>query len=113
MIDTEVAGYVGAGLAGAAYVPQIWHLTREHCSAGVSRVAFAVWLAASLLVTGHAVAIGATVFIALGAIQVVATALILFFSCRYASSFCASHLPASRVFVGGDSASRRPPLTQR
>ena len=91
---TEVAGFIGAGLAGAAYVPQIWHLTRERCSAGLSRVAFAVWLAASLLVTSHAVAIGATVFIALGAIQLTATALILIYSTRYAHSFCASHLPA-------------------
>ena len=38
---TELAGFIGAGLAGAAYVPQIWHLTRERCSAGLSRVAFA------------------------------------------------------------------------
>ena len=96
---TELAGFIGAGLAGAAYVPQIWHLTRERCSAGLSRVAFAVWFAASVLVTSHAVAIGATVFIALGAIQLSATALILFFSTRYANSYCASHLPA--VLVAG------------
>jgi hypothetical protein len=91
---TELAGFVGAGLAGAAYFPQIWHLTRERCSAGLSRVAFAVWLAASLLVTSHAVAIGATVFIALGLIQLAATALILIYSTRYSNSYCASHLPA-------------------
>ena len=81
---TELAGFIGAGLAGAAYVPQIWHLIRAHCSAGLSRVAFAVWLAASLLVTTHAVAIRATVFIALGAIQLAATALILVYSTKYA-----------------------------
>jgi hypothetical protein len=90
---TELAGFIGAGLAGAAYLPQIWHLTRERCSAGLSRVAFAVWLAASLLVTSHAVAIGATVFIALGTIQLTATTLILFYSTRYANSYCASHRP--------------------
>jgi hypothetical protein len=91
---TELAGFVGAALAGAAYVPQIWHLTKEHCSAGLSRVAFAVWLTASLLVTSHAIAIGAAVFIVLGTIQLVATALILIYSARYANSYCASHLPA-------------------
>jgi hypothetical protein len=91
---TELAGFLGAGLAGAAYVPQIWHLTRERCSAGLSRVAFAVWLAASLLVTSHAIAIGATVFIALGVIQLTATALILVYTTRYSNSYCASHLPA-------------------
>jgi hypothetical protein len=91
---TEVAGFIGTGLAGAAYVPQIWHLTRERCSAGLSRLAFSVWLAASLLVTSHAIAIGATVFIALGAIQLTATAIILIYSTKYSNSFCASHLPA-------------------
>ncbi|MGH9244733.1 MAG: PQ-loop domain-containing transporter [Acidimicrobiales bacterium] len=92
---TELAGFIGAGLAGAAYVPQIWHLIRAHCSAGLSRVAFGAWLAASLLVTTHAVAIGATVFIALGAIQLAATALILIYTTKYEHSYCASHLPAS------------------
>ncbi len=89
---TELAGFFGAALAGAAYVPQIWHLIRAHCSAGLSRVAFAVWLAASLLVTTHAIAIRATVFIALGAVQLAATALILIYTTKYAHSYCASHL---------------------
>ena len=92
---TELAGFIGAALAGAAYVPQIWHLIRAHCSAGISRLAFAVWLAASLLVTTHAVAIRATVFIALGAIQLAATALILVYTTKYENSYCATHLPRS------------------
>jgi hypothetical protein len=90
---TELAGFLGAGLAGAAYVPQIWHLIRAHCSAGLSRVAFAAWLTASLLVTTHAVAIRATVFVVLGAIQLAATALILIYTTKYQRSYCASHLP--------------------
>jgi hypothetical protein len=91
---TELAVFVGAGLAGAAYVPQIWHLMRRRCSAGLSRVAFAAWLAASLLVTTHAIAIGAAVFIVLGAVQLVATALILILSIKYATSNCDDHVPA-------------------
>ena len=90
---TELAGFIGAGLAGAAYVPQISHLIAAHCSAGLSRVAFGAWFAASLLVTTHAIAIGATVFIALGAIQLAATALILVYASKYAHSYCATHLP--------------------
>ena len=39
---TEIAGYAGAGLAGAEYVPQISHLIRDRCSAGISRLAFAI-----------------------------------------------------------------------
>jgi hypothetical protein len=33
-----------------AYVPQVVHLGKEHCSAGVSRRAWAMWLVSSLLV---------------------------------------------------------------
>jgi hypothetical protein len=93
MTITEIAGFAGAGLAGAAYVPQISHLIRAHCAAGISRLAFAVWLLASVLVTGRAVAIGAGVFIVLGGIQIVATALIMFYAARYKDMPCPSHLP--------------------
>ena len=55
---TELAGFVGAALAGLAYIPQIWHLIHERCPAGLSRLAFSLWLTASILVTSHAVAIG-------------------------------------------------------
>jgi hypothetical protein len=95
---SELVGFLGAALAGAAYVPQIWHLIRAHCSAGISRLAFGVWFAASVLVTTHAVAIGAAVFIALGSIQFAATALIVVYATRYANSYCATHLPRSLEF---------------
>jgi hypothetical protein len=88
---TQIAGFIGAGLAGAAYVPQIWHLAWVHCSAGISRVAFVVWLTASFLVTTHAVAMGAAVFIALGVVQIAAITLILVYATKYQSSVCAGH----------------------
>ena len=90
---TEIAGFVGAGLAGAAYVPQISHLIRARCSAGISRLAFEVWLLASLLTTAHAIAIHAGVFITLGGIQIVATALIMLYATRYQDTPCSIHLP--------------------
>jgi uncharacterized protein with PQ loop repeat len=90
---TEIAGFVGAGLSGAAYVPQISHLIRARCSAGISQPAFEVWLLASVLTTTHAIAIRAGVFIALGAIQIVATALIMLYAARYKDTPCPSHLP--------------------
>jgi hypothetical protein len=88
---TEIAGYLGAGLAGAAYVPQILHLIRAHCSAGISRLAFAAWLAASGLVITRAIAMGAGVFIVLGAIQIVATAIIISYATRYRGMSCPVH----------------------
>ena len=93
MTATEIAGFAGAGLAGAAYVPQISHLVRARCSAGISRLAFAAWLLASVLTTARAIAIGAAVFIALGGIQIVATTLIMLCAARYHDTPCPSHPP--------------------
>jgi PQ loop repeat len=90
---TEIAGFVGAGLAGAAYIPQISHLVRARCSAGISRLAFEVWLLASLLTTARAIAIHDGVFIALGGIQIMATALIMLYATRYKGAPCPIHLP--------------------
>ena len=88
---TQVAGFAGALVAGGAYVPQIWHLIAERCSAGLSRLAFAAWLASSLLVTSHAIATGAGVFVALGLTQVTATTVILVYATRFAHLTCDSH----------------------
>ena len=90
---TEVAGFIGAALAGGAYVPQISHLIRAHCSAGISRFAFGAWLVSSLLVTSHAIAIRADVFIVLGVIQIIATILICIYARVYENSYCEIHLP--------------------
>jgi PQ loop repeat len=114
---TQIAGFAGAALAGAAYVPQIYHLVRARCSAGISRPAFEVWLLAALLTTARAVAIGAGVFIMLGGIQIVATALILVCAARYEDTPCLSHLPRQPAAKaprgtgtsGNEPGSRRPP----
>jgi hypothetical protein len=90
---TEIAGFIGVRLAGAAYIPQIWHLVRVHCAAGISRFAFCLWLGATLLVTTNAIATRATVFILLGVVQSVATALILLYTTKYRSTYCAGHMP--------------------
>jgi len=93
LIATQIGGFVGAGLAGVAYIPQISHLIRARCSAGISRLAFGVWLLASLLITARAIAIHAGVFILLGAIQTVATALIMLYAARYKDTSCPIHRP--------------------
>jgi PQ loop repeat len=97
LTTTEIAGFAGAGLAGAAYIPQISHLIRARCSAGISRLAFEVWLLASLLTTARAIAIHAGVFIALGGIQIVATAVIMLYATRYKNTPCPVHLPRQPV----------------
>ncbi|MGH9224231.1 MAG: PQ-loop domain-containing transporter [Acidimicrobiales bacterium] len=98
MEDTasEIIGLGGALLAGYAYLPQVTHLVRERCAAGLSERAFALWLMASLLMTVHAVTIGAVVFIVLGIQQVAATALIAFYCRLYRGQPCPSHAPVAR-----------------
>jgi uncharacterized protein with PQ loop repeat len=98
---TEIAGFAGAGLAGAAYVPQVSHLIRVRCSAGISRLAFVLWLLASILITARAVAIHAGVFITLGGIQIVATALIMFYATRYKDTPCPVHVPRQPMAKAG------------
>jgi hypothetical protein len=110
---TQIAGFVGAGLAGAAYVPQISHLIRARCSAGLSRLAFGAWLLASVLVTARAIAIGAGVFIVLGGIQIAATALILVCAAWYKDMSCPSHLPrqpAAKTATGTGTSGNEPPV---
>jgi hypothetical protein len=90
MATTEIAGFAGAALAGAAYGPQISRLRRTRCSAGISQLAFGIWLLASLLTTTRAIAIHDGVFIALGGTQIVATALIMLYANRYKDTPCSS-----------------------
>jgi PQ loop repeat len=114
---TQIAGFAGAALAGAAYVPQISHLIRARCSAGISQLAFGVWLLASVLTTARAIAIHAGVFIMLGGIQIVATALIMICAARYKDTTCQIHLPRQPAAMtapgtgasGDESVSWRPP----
>ena len=96
MTLSELLGLSGAAFAGYAYVPQITHLVRERCSAGLSERAFALWLTASLLMTTHAIAIESLVFIVLGTQQVVSTGIIAFFCRRYRGQACPSHSPISQ-----------------
>jgi uncharacterized protein with PQ loop repeat len=94
---TQIAGFAGAALAGAAYVPQISHLIRARCSAGISPLAFGVWLVASVLTTARAIAIHDGVFMVLGGIQIMATALIMVCAARYKDTACPVHLPRQPV----------------
>ena len=92
MNGPNLIGLTGAIIGGYAYVPQITHLVKEHCSAGISRGAFALWLVSSLLVTVNAIFIHSVVFTVLGAIQIGATGTIYYFSTRYRGQVCPSHV---------------------
>ena len=84
-------GYAGTTLVILAYLPQIFHLLQEHCSAGLCVRAYLMWVAASLLLLSYAVSQGDGVFIALQGYQLLSTSLICFFSKKYEHSLCEDH----------------------
>src|ERR671914_758034 len=73
----SVIGYIGTGLVIGAYAPQIWHLWTEHCSAGISERAYAIWVLASALFLGHSIIIGDAVFMVTQLVNMVALAIIV------------------------------------
>jgi uncharacterized protein with PQ loop repeat len=87
----DLIGLTGAAMPGYAYLPQITHLIKERCSAGISRTAFALWFLSSVLVTINALFIQSVVFISLGVVQISATAIIYIYSTRYKGLVCPSH----------------------
>ena len=84
-------GYVGTALVIVAYLPQITHLIREMCSAGISFGAYVIWVLAAVLLLTYAILTGDTVFIALQSYQVVATSLICFYCKRFEHRLCEIH----------------------
>jgi hypothetical protein len=87
----EIFGIAGIGISVLAYVPQVVHLGREHCSAGISRRAWAMWLASGLLICALAVHRRDPVFILLQISNLTSTAIILFLSWRYRGMVCEAH----------------------
>jgi uncharacterized protein with PQ loop repeat len=70
----SVIGYVGTALVVGAYAPQISHLWTEHCSAGISERAYALWALASALFLGHSITIGDAVFMVTQLVNMIALA---------------------------------------
>jgi uncharacterized protein with PQ loop repeat len=85
-------GFIGALIGGYAYLPQIMHLVKERCSAGISPKAFSLWTLSSSLVLINAIYLRAPVFIFLCVIQLSASFTILLFSLRSKGHVCQSHL---------------------
>lgn len=90
-------GYVGTALVIVAYLPQITHLIRETCSAGISFGAYAIWVVAAVLLLTYAILTRDPVFMALQSYQVLATGLICFYSKRFAHNRCEIHGGSAQV----------------
>jgi uncharacterized protein with PQ loop repeat len=89
---SQVSGVVGTGLVIAGYVPQIYHLIKERCTAGLSLPAFAVWCSASLLFLVHAMMIRDVVFVGVQVVNLAAGGTIVAFCTKYGGHVCPVHL---------------------
>ena len=87
----EVLGMTGIAISVLAYVPQVVHLGREHCSAGVSRRAWAMWLVSSVLIGTLAFYRRDPVFILLQVSTLTSAAIILYLASKYRGMVCAFH----------------------
>ncbi len=87
-------GYAGTTLVILAYLPQIYHLLKEHCSAGLCVRAYLMWVAASLCLLSYAVIQRDGVFIALQGYQLLSTSLICFYCKKYEHNLCEDHVGA-------------------
>jgi lipid-A-disaccharide synthase-like uncharacterized protein len=90
----EAFGVAGIAISMLAYLPQVVHLAKEHCSAGVSSRAWTMWLVSSLLVGALAVHRHDAVFILLQVSSLTAAAVILYLGHRYRGLVCEAHLHA-------------------
>jgi uncharacterized protein with PQ loop repeat len=93
----KALGFAGALIGGYAYVPQILHLVKEKCSAGISRGAFMLWTFSSSLVLINAVYLGSPVFIFLCTMQLTASFTILLLSIRSNGHVCQSHIHVEKL----------------
>jgi lipid-A-disaccharide synthase-like uncharacterized protein len=87
----ELLGVAGISIGVLAYVPQVVHLWREHCSSGISARAWAMWLTSSLLIGALALHRHDPVFIALQASSLTSTAVIVLLAHRYRGMTCEAH----------------------
>jgi lipid-A-disaccharide synthase-like uncharacterized protein len=87
----EILGIIGIAISAAAYVPQVVHLGREHCSAGVSTRAWLMWLAGGVLVGALALHRRDPVFILLQLSGLSSAAVILVLARRYRGMACETH----------------------
>lgn len=87
----ELVGVAGISIGALAYLPQIVHLAHEHCSAGISSRAWAMWLMSAVLVGALALYRRDPVFIALQATSLSSAAVIVVLARRYRGMFCETH----------------------
>lgn len=87
-----IAGTAATLISLYAYIPQIRHLMKEHCSDGISSPTYKLWIFSSLLYLLHAAQIKAPIFISLSIGNLLALAAILLLIRKYRRCVCESHV---------------------
>jgi uncharacterized protein with PQ loop repeat len=82
-MSLEWLGFAGTTLVVFAYLPQIAHLLRAKCAAGVSLSAYLVWTSSALLLLVYALTTSDPVFITLQGYQLLALGLIFALSLKH------------------------------
>jgi len=93
---SQVSGVLGTGLVIAGYVPQIYHLIKERCIAGLSLPAFVVWCSASLLFLLHATTTRDVVFVGVQMVNLAAGGIMVAFCKKYDGHVCPFHTASPR-----------------
>jgi lipid-A-disaccharide synthase-like uncharacterized protein len=88
---SRILGFAGTVIAAIGFLPQIRHLAREHCSAGVNVAAWQIWLLSSVLILFHALVVFDVVFVTLQTVNIAAVTLIIFLAKRYEGMSCPFH----------------------
>jgi uncharacterized protein with PQ loop repeat len=107
MTTTQILGSVATGLVIVGYIPQIVHLIKERCTAGLSISAFSLWCTASFLFLIHAAMIGDAVFVGAQTVNLVAGGLIVGFCKRYEGQVCPFHRRGYSAFSNSGHAQHR------
>lgn len=90
-MSLEWLGFAGTSLVVFAYLPQIAHLIKAKCAAGVSLSAYLVWASSALLLLVYALTTGDRVFITLQGYQLLALGLIFVLSLKHRGHPCDEH----------------------
>jgi lipid-A-disaccharide synthase-like uncharacterized protein len=100
-----ILGAVGIAISMLAYLPQVFHIAKEHCSAGVSNRAWMMWLLSSVLIGALALHRHDIVFILLQVSSLTSAAVILVLAHRYRGLVCEAHLHSiAKRWIGAGAA---------
>jgi uncharacterized protein with PQ loop repeat len=89
---SKIMGFSGTGIVAVAYIPQIRHLLKEHCSAGISVRAYSLWFLAAVLFLVHAARIKDVAFVFVQVVNLAAICAIVIYCKRYENQMCLTHL---------------------